>query len=91
MKDCILHATLTKGDMILMASDMVGINGLIRGNSISLMYNCSSEEEIHRLYKELSREGKQDHPIELSFWGALFGDLLDKYGNHWLLHYKKKV
>ena len=44
MKNAILHATLTKGELVLMASDMVSSKGLIRGNAISLMLNCSSEK-----------------------------------------------
>jgi PhnB protein len=28
------------------------------------------------------------HPIENTFWGDLFGGITDKYGNHWLFHYK---
>ncbi len=87
MKDCILHSTLTNGAATLMASDMVGENGLTKGNSVSLILNCSSENEIRMLYEKLSEGGKQDHPLELSFWGALFGDLTDKFGHHWLLHY----
>ena len=87
MKDRILHSTLTNGAAIIMASDMVGENGLTKGNSVSLILNCSSEDEIRILYTKLSEGGKQDHPLELSFWGALFGDLTDKFGHHWLLHY----
>lgn len=87
MKDCILHSTLTSGAATLMASDMVGEHGLTKGNSVSLILNCSSEDEIRMLYEKLSEGGKQDHPLELSFWGALFGDLTDKFGHHWLLHY----
>lgn len=87
MKDRILHSTLTNGSAIIMASDMVGENGLTKGNSVSLILNCSSEDEIRMLYTKLSEGGKQDHPLELSFWGALFGDLTDKFGHHWLLHY----
>jgi PhnB protein len=68
---------------------MVGDNGLVRGNSVSLMLNCSSEEEIKECYQKLSAGGQQTHPLELTFWGALFGNLTDKYGNHWLLHYQK--
>jgi len=89
MKDCILHGTLTKGALILMGSDMVGETGLVRGNAISLMLNCSSEDEIQRCYEFLSKEGKATHPLEHTFWGALFGDLTDKYGNQWLLHFDK--
>ena len=89
MKQRILHATLTKGDMVIMASDMVSEKGLIKGNSVSLMLNCSSEDEIKTLYAQLSRGGEATHPLEDTFWGALFGDLTDKFGNQWLLHFDR--
>ena len=91
MKKSILHSTLTKGTLVLMGSDMVADNGLIKGNSVSLMLNCSSEDEIKNCYNNLSKGGKATHPLENTFWGALFGDLEDKFGNHWLLHYEQPV
>ncbi len=87
MKQCILHATLTKDAMVIMASDMVGEKGLIKGNSVSLMLNCSSEDEIKATYALLSAEGEATHPLDNTFWGELSGDLTDKFGNHWLLHF----
>jgi len=90
MKDCILHSTLTNGALQIMASDMVGEKGLIKGTAVSLMLNCSSEEEIRDFYSKLSAGGEATHPLEISFWGALFGDLTDKYGNQWLLHFDEK-
>jgi PhnB protein len=89
IKDFILHSTLTKGGLVLMASDMVSDKGLQRGNAVSLMLNCNSEEEITRCYAKLAEGGEANHPLEISFWGAHFGDLTDKYGNHWLLHFDK--
>lgn len=90
MKESILHSTLTKGALVIMASDMVGDKGLVKGNSVSLMLNCSSEKEIRNYYEKLSAGGEAAHPLENTFWGALFGDLTDKYGNHWLLHFEQK-
>ena len=87
MKDSILHSTLTDGDRVIMATDMVSGRGLIKGNSVSLILNCASEKEIRSVYKKLSEGGEATHPLEISFWGALFGDLIDKYGNNWLLHF----
>lgn len=87
MKECILHATLTKGTLVLMGSDMVPDSGLVKGNSVSLSLNCSSEEEIRSLYDSLSKGGEATHPLEVTFWNALFGDLTDKFGNHWILNY----
>jgi PhnB protein len=89
MKDCILHSTLTNGSLLLMGSDIVSENGLIKGNAVSLTLNCSREKEIRSCYKKLSAGGESTHPLEDSFWGALFGGLTDKYGNHWLLNYNK--
>ena len=89
MKSRILHATLNHDKFVLMASDMVPDGGLIRGNAVSLSLECSSEDEIRSTYDKLSAGGIKDHPIENTFWGALFGDLTDKFGNHWLLHYQR--
>ena len=89
MKDCILHSTLTKGALVIMASDMVGENGLMIGNNVSLMLNCGSEQEIKTFYEKLSVGGKATHPLENTFWGALFGGLTDKFGNLWLLQFDK--
>ena len=50
MKDCILHSTLSNGNVLLMATDMVSKNGIIKGNNLSLMVNCESELEIKNLY-----------------------------------------
>ncbi|MBK5272109.1 MAG: VOC family protein [Bacteroidia bacterium] len=90
MKESILHSTLTKGALVLMGSDMVSEQGLIKGNAVSLCINCSSEEEINNYYNNLSKGGEATHPLENTFWGALFGGLTDKYGNHWLLNYNKE-
>ena len=89
MKEYILHATLTKGGLALMGSDMVGDKGLTKGNNVSMVVDCDNEEEIRNCYSKLAEGGQATHPLEVSFWGALFGDLEDKYGNHWLLNFEK--
>ena len=89
MKECILHSILAKDNLVLMATDCVSEQGLVKGNSVSLMLNCSSEKEIRTCYTSLSDGGQATHPLEDTFWGALFGDLTDKFGNHWLLNYVK--
>ncbi|MGH2667032.1 VOC family protein [Flavobacterium sp.] len=87
MKDTILHATLIKDQLVIMATDMVSSNGLTKGNSISLLLHCSSEKEIKDRYAKLSQNGLQNHPLEKTFWGSLFGDITDQFGNQWLLQY----
>ncbi|HMI08643.1 MAG TPA: VOC family protein [Flavobacterium sp.] len=89
MKPLVMHATLTNGDFVIMATDMVNDKGLVKGNSVSMMLDCDSETEVRLLYRKLSDGGEATHPIQDSFWGALFGDLTDKFGNQWLLHFDK--
>ena len=90
MKDFTLHATLTKNSLLLMGSDMVPETGLIRGNAVSLILNSASEKELKSYYKKLSAGGQVTHPLKKNFWGALFGGLTDKFGNHWLLNCRQE-
>lgn len=90
MKKCIVHAVLTSKGFVLMGSDMVGEEGLLKGNAVSLALTCASEKQIRECYKKLSRNGIQTHPLNITFRGALFGALTDKYGNSWILNYKKR-
>ncbi len=89
MKNAILHATLINGELKMMASDLVDEKGFSIGNAVSMMLNCESESQIFDLHEKLSAGGTKDHPLEDTFWGAVFGDLTDKFGHHWILNYQK--
>jgi PhnB protein len=91
MKDLILQAILKKGSLVLLGSDMVSEEGLLKGNSVSLSLTCGSEDEINDYYAKLSEGGSADHPLEDTFWGAMSGDLTDKFGNHWLLSFDRNI
>lgn len=86
MKECILHAMLTSGNIVIMGSDMSPLK-LIKGNAVSLMLNFSSEEETRKIYASLSKGGDSSQPLEVMFWGALFGHLTDKFGNQWMFNF----
>ncbi len=91
MKKCILQAILRSDTLTLFGSDMVADSGLIQGNSISLLLNCRTQTEIRTCYKNLSQSGRQTHPLKQTYSGAIFGGLTDRFGNHWLLSYEKKL
>ncbi|RYD82838.1 MAG: VOC family protein [Sphingobacteriales bacterium] len=73
MKDNVMHSQLEKnGSIILMASDMM--RGKPNdGNTVSIMINCESEEEINNVYKKLSEGGEILDELKLQFWGDIFG------------------
>ncbi len=89
MKDSILHSTLKTESFVFMGSDMTPENGLIKGNAVSLMLDCNSEADIRMFFDKLSDGGTIRHALEKTFWGALFGDLTDKFGNNWILNFNK--
>ena len=91
MKECILHSTLTTEDFVIMGSDMTPETGLVKGNAVSLMLNCSNETDIRMSFDKLSDGGTVKHQLENAFWGALFGNLTDKYGNNWILNSDKNT
>jgi PhnB protein len=82
----IMHATLVKGDLSLMASDMM-FEGLQHGTSVHLTMECDSEEEIKTYFTALSKGGKVVSALKKEFWGGTFGQLEDKYGFHWMLNH----
>jgi PhnB protein len=91
IKNQVLHASLMKDAILLMGSDMVGPDGFIKGNTMSLSLNCSSEEEINSFFSTLSAGGKIIHPLRVEFWGAIFGVFTDKFGVRWMLNYDKNA
>jgi PhnB protein len=89
MQDQVLHASLNKGSLLLMGSDMSGPGGYVKGNNVSLSLSCSSEEEVNTFFSNLSAGGQVIDPLGVKFWGATFGVLNDKYGIRWMLIYDK--
>lgn len=89
MKKHILHAELSNNNFVLMGSDIVREKCFIQGNAFSLVLNCMNENELRSCYKKLSYGGEQTMQIELNYWGALIGELKDKFGNIWILRYHK--
>lgn len=87
MKDCILHAHLHHQHFQLMGTDMGNDERLDRGNAVSILLDCSDENELDRFYQLLSHDGIPDFPIEKTFWNAMIGGVTDKFGTKWLLQY----
>jgi len=85
----ILHANLFKGNLSLLAADIIPPMELLRGNGVALFIECSSEEEIYTYFSNLSSGGQINMRLTEQFWGAIFGELTDKYGQRWSLNFAK--
>jgi PhnB protein len=91
IRDNIMHSILENEKLVLMASDMCPESGRTLGNAVSLILMCTSEKEIRESYQQLAEGGIATHPLDVTFWGALFGGLTDKYGNNWLFNYNRSL
>lgn len=87
MDDFILHASLTSGDIIIMASDL-NRDKPVEGNTVQLCINCNTEDELNRFFSTLSAGATITEPIANMPWGAKYGSLTDKYGKHWLFNFQ---
>jgi PhnB protein len=89
-KDRIMHAKLSKGDaVLLMASDTQPGMPFRQGNNFSISIECDNVEEIDRLFKSLSMEGKVTMPLGETFWAKRFAMLTDRFGINWMLDLEK--
>lgn len=90
MKEKIMHIALqVSRETFLMGSDSSDLFGLATqpGNNFSISVNTDTEEEATRIFSGLSEGGNIKMPLEKTFWGALFGMFMDKFGIHWMVNY----
>jgi PhnB protein len=84
VQDHILHASLVKDQLVLLASDMGAAGVLKNGETIMLSVKCNDEDEIKIFFANLSVDGKVIHPLH-HFFDGIIGSLIDKFGMSWVL------
>lgn len=85
-KDRIMHACLSNGKAMLMASDTMPGMPFQAGNNFSINIACESQEEAERLFAALGENGKVIMPLQQTFWAARFGMLTDRFGINWMFN-----
>ena len=84
----ILHARLTVGDAVLMASDAPpGHYQKPQGFSVSIQIKDPAEAE--RIFNALAENGTVRMPFEQTFWALRFGMLVDRFGIPWMINCEK--
>ncbi len=73
---------------LLMGSDVPAEMGnLITGNKVQICLHPDSREEADQLYGALAEGGEARMPMADQFWGDYYGELMDKFGIHWMVAY----
>ena len=84
MKDLVMHAHLTVGDSVLMASDSPPEHYKPAG-AFSLALNYPTAAEARRIFDALADGGQVALPLGETFWAETFGMLTDKFGTPWMV------
>jgi PhnB protein len=85
----IMHISLPIGkNSRLMGSDVPDAYPAAKaGSNFYISVNADTENQARQIFNGLSQGGNIGMPLEKSFWGALFGMCVDKYGIHWMISY----
>ncbi|MFC5272028.1 VOC family protein [Adhaeribacter terreus] len=89
-KGRIMHAQLSSGNFMLMASDGMPDHPVTFGNSVTISVHPQSKEETEKQFNALSEGGQVTMPLSDTFWGAYFGMLTDKFGIPWMFNFQKE-
>jgi len=88
-KSKVMHATLTIRDEVsLFLSDSLIDEKAPKSNNVVIHIEFDSEDELRNVYNALSDGGRINMPVDRMFWGAVYGDLVDRFGVGWGLHYQ---
>lgn len=82
MEKGVLHAQITIGDTVLMASDGPNTEPM---RSAYLALSVDSDEEAERIYKVLTDGGQIFMPMAETFFAHRFGQFRDKFGINWMV------
>lgn len=87
-KNMIIHVALpTLAGHVLMGTDSPESMGkLTFGNNVSINLEPDTLAETEALFKALSAGGKVETPLQLMFWGAHWGNIVDKFGVQWMFN-----
>lgn len=89
-KENIMHARLSGGDILLMASDDPGSDRELGTGKIHLALGGSDEAKLRKIFNALSAGGKVGVQLAKQMWGDIYGDLTDQYGIQWMVNISAK-
>lgn len=72
-------------DTCLLGSDIADATNLSTGNNVKISISTDSTEEAERMFNALLEGGTEKVPLTDSYWGLLYGSLIDQFGIHWLI------
>jgi len=87
--DLVMHVGLPiLGGHVLMGTDAPESMGfrLVPGDNVHISLEPDTRAEAERLFAALSAGGTVRMPLADMFWGAYFGNLVDRFGVCWMVN-----
>ena len=87
--DAIAHGYLMDGPVIIFASDVAGDEAPFRCEGMMLSLLGTSDPSTLRIwFSRLSVGGQVVDDLQRRPWGAFDGQVIDRYGLHWLIGFE---
>jgi PhnB protein len=88
--DAIAHGYLTNGPVSLFGSDVADEEQPVRveGMMLSLL-GTAAPSVLKQWFASLSRGGRVVYDLQVRPWGDSDGQVVDRYGLHWLIGFEK--
>ena len=90
MKDAVLHAQITIGDSVIMASD-VPADRFKPMRSVYLALNVENDAEAERIFKLLADGGEIYMPMQETFFASRYAILRDRFGTSWMIMHERPM
>lgn len=82
----IMHATLRVGDAQLMLADAFPGMQVGPGTNMNVAVHYTDTAVVDAQFAKLAEGGRVETPLENTFWGARFGQLVDRFGISWMFN-----
>jgi len=90
MKEAVLHAQITIGDSVIMASD-VPTDRFKPMRSVYLALNVESDADAERIFKILAEGGEVYMPMQETFFASRYAQLRDRFGTSWMIMHERPM
>ncbi|HWD87808.1 MAG TPA: VOC family protein [Mucilaginibacter sp.] len=85
-KNKVMHGNVMFDDNTIFMSDCGPGRAVIHGDGTAMSIGLSDETKTQKIFDQLAEGGTVIMPLAKQFWGATFGQLVDKYGIRWMLN-----
>lgn len=82
----VMHARLPVGNGLLLVSDSHPDHPGPTTSNVTLHVELDDLADQARIFDALAAGGSVVMPLHRAFWGATFGQLVDRFGVSWMLH-----